>query len=172
MLGGGPYNQYVAAAIALALSSTENALAILPQDLDAVTPRRRTMWRAHLPDPAVRLLPVLWLRSGLQYLYASTGQGALQTNLRDGISRVSHAHSSSSAFRIHLDDRAAKGFGRSAAVRTGTRYSACAIRMNLPVNQRGSGNLLPKRLKRVASLAFRWGPDRRRSVPCLKRNCQ
>ena len=53
MFGGGPHNQYVAAALAPAPPSTEDAFSVLPGDLEAAIPISvKSRGTVQLPDPS------------------------------------------------------------------------------------------------------------------------
>src|SRR5271156_4250308 len=84
MFGGGPQDQDVAAGT-LALSSTANAVVVLPQNFGPGPHRRQTMGKELLQVCGVRLPPIFWLRRGLPHPFTSTGQDMLKSTLQDGI---------------------------------------------------------------------------------------
>src|SRR3954447_19166178 len=81
MFGGGPHQQdVVAAALPRAPPSTKDALAIVPQDLEAVTHRHRNLCRS------------------------LSGEGYHHAAARHGLRRYIRSHD---YIRIHLGDRGA-----------------------------------------------------------------
>jgi hypothetical protein len=78
MLRGGKHGQHGhAIAVGVALSSAEDAPAVLPQDLQAVIAMgAKSRGRVQIPDSAARPVATISVEKGHQNLFTSAGQGA------------------------------------------------------------------------------------------------